>query len=507
MRKLLFAISIFLTACGSSEKSSPTLETQSRGEQLAQAYCASCHQLPQATDLDKNTWEKYILPRMGYMMGIYPDDSTRKSLLEAGLAGQIVSQSNVFPESPTLQQADWEKIRQYYLQNAPESLDAPDTLPIKQGLAHFKLKTPSFKLSPPSTTMIKIDAEEGIFIGDAFTESLYKFDKELNLLKIGKAKEGIVNFLNAEDAYWLTVMGSFSPTDQPSGFLMLLPKKEGLSPKRVINNLQRPVHTSFADINQDGAFDLVTCEFGKWTGRLSWWQNTPDRGLVQHVLRNKPGATNTRVVDLNGDQKLDILALMGQGDEGIFAYYQETDTSFREEALYHFPPSYGSSFFDTLDYNKDGHIDLIYTCGDNADYIPIVKPYHGIRILLNDGSGKFSQHLHLPLPGAYKAIPADFDQDGDIDIAAISFFPDFQNQIAQGFVYYEQTEPDTFEAYSFAEVDQGRWLVMDSGDLDQDGDIDLALGSLVFEVVPEMGLVDQWTEQGLPFVVLENTIR
>ena len=28
--------------------------------------------------------------------------------------------------------------------------------------------------------------------------------------------------------------------------------------------------------------------------------------------------------------------------------------------------------------------------------------------------------------GAYNAIPRDFDKDGDLDIAAISFFPDFK---------------------------------------------------------------------------------
>ena len=41
-------------------------------------------------------------------------------------------------------------------------------------------------------------------------------------------------------------------------------------------------------------------------------------------------------------------------------------------------------------------------------------------------------------------------------------------------------------------------------DFDQDGDIDLLLGSLAFEVVPPMGLVDKWVEKGLPFVLLEN---
>ncbi|NJL75451.1 MAG: cytochrome c [Saprospiraceae bacterium] len=40
------------------------------GEQLAKVHCASCHQYPTPEFLDKKTWKNYILPRMGYMMGI-----------------------------------------------------------------------------------------------------------------------------------------------------------------------------------------------------------------------------------------------------------------------------------------------------------------------------------------------------------------------------------------------------------------------------------------------------
>jgi hypothetical protein len=50
---------------------------------------------------------------------------------------------------------------------------------------------------------------------------------------------------------------------------------------------------------------------------------------------------------------------------------------------------------------------------------------------------------------------------------------------------------------------------MDAGDIDKDGDIDLALGSLTFEVVSKSrgNLINQWIENGIPYILLENTTR
>lgn len=114
---------------------------------------------------------------------------------------------------------------------------------------------------------------------------------------------------------------------------------------------------------------------------------------------------------------MDIVALFGQGDEGIYTYYNEGQGKFKEVRTLRFPASFGSSFFALYDFNADGHEDILYTCGDNADYSPILKPYHGIRIFTNDGKNNFKQTWFYPLHGAYKALPVDFDRDGDVDLA------------------------------------------------------------------------------------------
>lgn len=86
-----------------------------------------------------------------------------------------------------------------------------------------------------------------------------------------------------------------------------------------------------------------------------------------------------------------------------------------------FPPVYGSSYFELADFNKDGFEDIVYTCGDNADYSPVLKPYHGVYIFINDGKNNFKQAFFFSINGCYKAIPRDFDGDGKPDIILGNF--------------------------------------------------------------------------------------
>jgi len=210
---------------------------------------------------------------------------------------------------------------------------------------------------------------------------------------------------------------------------------------------------------------------------------------------------------MNNDGLPDVVALFGQGDEGIDIFFNKGKGAFSRERVIRFSPSNGSSYFNLHDLDMDGDLDIIYTAGDNADYEPLMKPFHGIYCFRNDGNNQFEQFFFYQLNGAYKAIPHDFDQDGDLDIAAISFFPDWENSPEESFVYLENQGELTFSASTFPEVNDGRWITMDAADYDKDGDMDLVLGSLAFEVVPKLGYVDRWVKNGIPFVILKNRLK
>jgi hypothetical protein len=305
-------------------------------------------------------------------------------------------------------------------------------------------------------------------------------------------------------------MGEFMPSDTPNGRLIRLLQR-GQDPGfdsyyTILEGLQRPTHFALADLNGDDSDDVVVCEFGYHTGQLAWFANNNDGTFDEHVLMPKPGAVRTYVRDFNRDGRPDIIALMGQGDEGIDIYYNRGNARFERERVLRFHPAYGSSYFELVDFNQDGHLDILYANGDNGDYYPTLKRYHGVRIFINDGSNAFTERYFFPLNGAYRAQAEDFDQDGDLDIAAISFYPDYKDRPEESFVYLENQGGLAFEARTFEGYDRGRWIVFDTGDLDRDGDADIVLGSFTaFTAVGDTsGLREKWWREGSSIAILEN---
>jgi len=280
----------------------------------------------------------------------------------------------------------------------------------------------------------------------------------------------------------------------------------------LFSELRRPVQIVPVDLNNDGRQDYVVCEFGNLVGALSWMENMGNNKFARHVLRASPGAIKAYINDYNRDGAPDIWVLFAQGEEGIFLFTNKGSGIFEAKEVLRFPSSYGSSYFEFADLNKDGHPDIIYTCGDNADFSPILKPYHGVYIFFNDGANQFQQKYFFPIDGCYKAIARDFDGDGDLDIATISFFADYEHQPEESFVYLENEGNSLnggaelkFKPYSFPEAKLGRWLTMDAGDIDGDGRLDLVLGNFSLSA-PGMKSVNNW-KNFVPFVVLKNTSK
>lgn len=486
------------------------------GNELATIHCAKCHAFTPPNLLPKSIWKNDVLPSMGNRLGIFKGDHQPDSLFNGGAS--IIKAAGIYPEKPILAQADWTKIVDYYLKNAPDSVLPPKRdKKINMGLKHFKYKESSYSNQPPLTVMVKIlPKNRGVVYSDGKRNTnrltFLTSDLEKNY-QIG-LKATPIHYYEKLDTLYLTTIGkNVFPHDAPDGSLQkVFGSKNGQkynTAKVIIPNLQRPVFMAYGDLNNDGLDDIVACEYGNHTGKLVWFENKGKDQYLMRPLRNKPGAITALLKDINNDGFNDIIVLMAQGDEGVFLYKNNGNGTFEESRLLSFSPLNGSQYIELADFNNDGYEDIIYVCGDNADKTPILKDYHGIYIYINDGNYNFEQSYFYQLNGAYKAMPRDYDLDGDLDIAAISFFPDYYNSPEESFVYLENKGNLEFIDYSFPQATNGRWMVMDAGDMDDDGDIDLALGSFVYFVAQgdTTGLGEKWLSTGPSIIILENTVR
>jgi len=455
------------------------------GKQLAMQYCQRCHLFPEPALLDKKTWTSSVLPNMGQRLGIiFPDSDPFTDLVPE--EEKEIRKLNIYPDAAQLSNTEWEKIVKYYTEEAPpEPLPQKPQPPVTDQLSLFSTKEITVSDKPvPKTTLLKYDRNSSrLYVGDA-QNALYVLDSafQLNDNWWLDTPPTDIDFPKNTPPALLTI-GVFPPSEQKLGRLMSLEKTAGSDGKSVnIQLLPRPVQFASADLNMDGKNDAVICGFGNHSGKLFWLDNfQPEK---EHVLKDLPGARKVEIADFNHDKKPDIIALMAQAKEEVSVFYNLGNGKFREKVLLQFPPSYGMSYFELADFNKDGFQDILLTNGDNWDLSPVNKNYHGVRIYLNNGKDTFKEAWFYPLYGASKAVARDFDNDGDLDIAATSFYSDLDNP-AHGFIYLSNEGKMNFKAFSTPAAAPGKWLTMEAADFDKDGDIDIVLGSY-FHTVGEV---------------------
>jgi FG-GAP-like repeat/Dihaem cytochrome c len=483
---LVAALCLIVISCSRQKEVAPKLSVEDEkikisGERNVQKYCSSCHVVMDPKLLDRKSWNSVL-----YQM--------RGEIRKAGME---------------IDNLEWEMVEQYYNRFSNMILDDSSTQ-ISTGAAQFNPAQPINEMQGRSNiTIIGFNDKDGsIVAGDASRRLLYL--PRNGQLKITDLKNIPIDIKYSTDPKKIFVLGigSLSPSESTAGQLLSVDVNSGeVIP--LINGLERPVYFLASDLNNDKVDEFLISCFGSTVGKVNTGRlilYIREHGIwQQQVLANLPGATKAIVEDYNKDGLPDIFALFAQGNERIVRYTNEGNFQFSQQILVEYPPVYGISDFSMADMNGDSHSDLIVSNGDNGDYSPVFKPYHGVRVFLNDGSHQFKQEYFQKINGAGRLRVRDFDRDGDMDVVVLSIYPDLFRYPEESLVLLENTG-DGFDARYLEREPSLKWMILEAGDVDGDGDDDIITGAnnmLSFPVPDRFS--GRFKTATQPVVIFENT--
>lgn len=478
---------------------------------VVQSFCAQCHPAPPPDVFPRDAWRRELKRVYGFVR-----DSPKGRLDVA---------------YPSL-----EAVVRYYQARAPEELPWPGIeyaatpLPVRFETRHWPVPQvdPLPNLSHLSLVHLSDNRRLDVLACDMRTGQillLRPYDPEPRwqvLARVDHPAHATVTDLDGDGIRDILVadLGSMTPTDDPVGSVVWLRGRPGgtYEPVRLLDAVGRVADVQVADFTGDGKPDLVVAAFGwRARGEVMLLENRTKAGgppeFVPRVLDDRHGAIHVPVCDLNNDGKPDFVALFAQEHETIVAFVNEGGGRFRQETIYQGPhPAYGSSGIQLVDLNKDGKLDVLYTNGDVLDSPEQLRPYHGVQWLENRGTFPFTHHPLAVLPGAHRAVAADVDGDGDLDVAAVSLLPPAERMSARrgrtmdAVVLLEQTAPGTFVRHAL-EQESCVHVTCDAGDVFGDGRVHLVTGD--FSLSPDLkrpARVTVWQNLG-PAGGLEQRMR
>jgi hypothetical protein len=444
-------------------------------------FCGACHAYPQADTFPRWAWKKEV--RQGY-------DFFRNSTLQID-----------FPPM--------EGVVKYYEALAPESLtlhpsnNASSPPPLRFDQSALAVHGPNPYPAIANVNLVHLYDEKKLDLlacdmrsGQVMVCRPYDQTPAFRVLAtlpnpahaevVDLDRDGVKDLIVAN-------LGNFTPTDAKVGSVTWLKGKPDGSfiPITLLEGVGRVADVQAADFRGTGKLDLIVAVFGwRTTGEILFLENqTTDwehPKFVPHVLDDRHGSIHLCVADLNNDGKQDFVGLISQEHETIVAFLNEGQGQFRKETIYTGPdPSYGSSGIQLVDLNGDGKLDVLYTNGDTLDLPPLLKPFHSVQWLENKGAYPFEHHHITYLPGAMRAVAADFQGKGQMDIVAVSHlakenFPDREERGLDSVIYLEQTKPGSFERYSL-EKGPCDYMTCAAGAWNGDGKVHLVMGTFALQ--------------------------
>lgn len=250
-------------------------------------------------------------------------------------------------------------------------------------------------------------------------------------------------------------MGEVYPNNDRIGSLHVLENdgRQGFTPRLILDNVARVTDARAGDFNGDGRMDLVVAQFGYDQGQVQWLERTGPWSFTGHVLLNLAGAINVVVADFDGNRTLDVATVVSQQWEEVHLFVNDGRGRFTGRILFGSTnDEFASSNLALCDLNRDGRPDLLFSNGDGFGPTtePGPRPWHGVQWLENLGQGAFKYRRIGDLAGAYGPVEVDLDQDGAMDVVAVSAFNDWSDPAATAMMWFRNDGRQNFTRHVLA---------------------------------------------------------
>jgi len=294
-------------------------------------------------------------------------------------------------------------------------------------------------------------------------------------------------------------LGELFPSDLRIGSVVVLENdgEQGFTSRVAAEGIPRVADVRAGDLDRDGDLDLAVAAFGYDRGETLWLENRGGWEFEAHVLQRFSGAVNAIAADLDDDGARDVVALISQEWEEIWAF---PGPDLRPRLLWGTTnPDFGSSWITLVDLDRDGDTDILHSNGDAFDYAPAnSRPWHGVQWLENRGGMQFEPHRIADLQGASSPQAADLDGDGDLDVAVVSAYNAWDDESAHSLVWLENDGRMQFAMRRVARSPT-HLITLAASDLDGDGDADLVTGGMhISGPYDRMSRVTVWRNGGPP---------
>lgn len=296
------------------------------------------------------------------------------------------------------------------------------------------------------------------------------------------------------------VLGMLFPNNDKIGSVVIL-ENDGqfnFTKRNIAEKIARVSDVRAGDLDGDGDMDLAVAQFGYDDGETRWIENLGNWKFESHILQYLSGPINVEIVDIDSDGDLDIISLVSQEWEEIYCFINDGKGIFKPNLLFGSSnQDYGSSGISLFDLDKDGDVDILYTNGDAFDYIPPQgRPWHGVQWLENKGNLEFEFHRICSFTGATNVRAADIDNDGDVDLFAVSAFNIWDSPESQSFIWLENDGNMNFIKREITR-NPTHLLVCEPGDFNNDGLVDVITGGMhTYPPFDRMSRITLWTNNG-----------